>query len=238
MSEDWRARITRPALVLDVGGFRPSGRPDAPRFGEVRLERPGEVWPTFRDRPLWPVCQLNLSEAAFRPAGLEDVALLAFFATGDVASMGSTDWIDASLSPDGYAWFVRAYPSLDGLVTTSPPDHGSPLRPFEARWRDVPELDYPTHDLLDQAGYDEDALGDYYDHEGVRTLDGTKLGGWPRCIQSEPWWDYRGRGTDVRYVLQIDTEEKANWFWGDAGCGYLARSPSRPSVWALDFQFT
>jgi hypothetical protein len=78
----------------------------------------------------------------------------------------------------------RAAGSLDGLVEIQAPEIALSIRPFEARWW-KPETDYPTHDSMPP-----DIDENYYDIAGIDLLEGTKLGGWPLCIQSESWWDY------------------------------------------------
>ena len=231
--ENWLRLIERSASQLEVGGFRPSERPEASSFGRVTLARPGEAWPIWQDRPLLPLCQLNISEAPFAPENIRDLSLIAVFVAKDFYDV---DTLDTRLANDGsdHPWCIRAYARLDGLVTLTIPEFDSPIRPFEARWRDI-ERDYPTHDLL-PVDPPPEIEEDYYDIEGIRTLEGTKLGGWPLCIQSEPWWDHHASGREFEYALQVDSEEKAHWMWGDRGAAYFARSKADPNRWAFDWQ--
>lgn len=49
--------------------------------------------------------------------------------------------------------------------------------------------------------------------EGPDWHGGTKVGGWPAYVQDSP--EIEG------YVLQIGSEEKPGWMWGDNGTGYV-----------------
>jgi len=80
---DWRKDVVRPALVLNVGGFCPTGELTKSCFGEVRAGLLGELWPMYNNRPLWPLCQLNLLDACFRPEALSDIALITIFIAKD-----------------------------------------------------------------------------------------------------------------------------------------------------------
>lgn len=158
---------------------------------------------------------------------------MTFFVVASLDGLITFNTATANAGPD-HPWCVRVYESLDGLVEPTLPQHDTTLRPFEARWRDV-EQDYPTHDLIPIA-LPPEVNDDYYGTDGVRTLDGTKLGGWPHCIQCAPWWDDHPDGAEFEYALQIDSEEKSRWAWGDGGAAYLARSRTDPNRWALDWQ--
>ncbi|WP_457648877.1 DUF1963 domain-containing protein [Profundibacter sp.] len=232
---DWRKDVIRPALVLNVGGFCPTGELTKSCFGEVRAGLPGELWPTFNNRPLWPLCQLNLLDACFCPEALSDIALITLFIAKDY--MGSTDSvIDSSASNPNSSWFLRSYKTLEGLQPVTGPDHASPLRPYECEWSEAVVEDYPTHDTI-PIDFDALDIGEYYDQKGVHTANGTKLLGWPDCIQSEPWWECKPEGKDFDYLFQVDSEEKSGWYWGDGGAGYFARDRNNPNRWALDYQF-
>ena len=231
--EDWREKLERPATRLEVGGFRPTERRGVSSFGRITLSRPGEIWPAWHGRPLLPLCQLNVADAPYTPPSLRDVSLVCIFVTESLEDLLNFNTATVDDETD-HPWHIRTYETLDGLVELGKPDFDSPIRPFEARWQEV-EQDYPTHDLI-PIELPPEVDEDYYGIEGVRTIDGTKLGGWPGCIQSEPWWDYDAAGAEFEYALQVDSEEKARWMWGDSGAAYFARSKSDPTRWALDWQ--
>ena len=80
----------------------------------------------------------------------------------------------------------------------------------------------------------EDDLGD-----ALENVPGLKLGGWPTLIQSEIFWaPWNRHPASPEYVFQIDSDEKAQWAWGDAGVGYFGRgtAPGRRDEWALSWQ--
>lgn len=231
---DWRSQITKPASALEVGGFRPTGNPNTSCFGEVRVARNSNDWPHRRGKPLWPVCQLNILEAPFVPNGLKDLAMLQFFIADDYISSDNVV-ADSDDDESVSSFFVRAYPCLDDLVPVSAPSHGSAFLPFEARWMDKHQTDYPTHDTM-PIDFDSLGVGDYYEQQGIDGVHKTKLAGWPSCIQSEPWWDYREEGDGFEYVLQIDSEEKSKCWWGDGGAVFVARHKKKRNLWAFDLQ--
>jgi uncharacterized protein YwqG len=71
---------TRRASVLEVGGFRPTGAPEASHFGLTPLGKPGEGYPlNAAGQPLEFICQLNLTQAPFVPEVMSDIALITFF---------------------------------------------------------------------------------------------------------------------------------------------------------------
>ena len=255
--ENWREHLARPALPFSVQGDAPTD-PTASVFGAVRLMAPGEDWPVHGARPLWPLCQLNPAEAAWRPPILGDVALLTLFVAHDYHLLDDVV-IDASAPTGGNRWQLRAYPSLDGLVPVSKPDHGGPIRPSGIRWGEAVPDDTPNHDLLP---FDFDALGigDYYDQPGLQRVRESKLGGWPVTIQSEPWWatpalherlgipydeetgaidlPYGAQASDFEFAFQIASEEAAGWMWGDAGTANVARSRVNSDLWGIDVQWS
>ena len=61
-------------------------------------------------------------------------------------------------------------------------------------------------------------------------MDGLKVGGWPRTIQSEITWP----ATDTEFVLQVDSDEKAQLAIGDAGAAYIGWSAT--AGWQLSWQ--
>lgn len=231
--DNWRDAVRRPASRLEVGGFRPTGQVQASSFGRVSLAAPDEEWPSWKGEPLLPLCQLNLTTAPYVPPSLRDVGLITIFIAADY-HLGDTLKVRNRTERTEGPWCLRSYEGIEGLVEISAPLDAVSIRPFEARWRS-PEVDYPTHEML-PIELPREIEDDYYDLEGVRTLDGTKLGGWPHCIQSEPWWEHRREGAGFRFVLQVDSEEKCGWQWGDQGAAYFARNERDLDCWAFDWQ--
>ncbi|WP_316013668.1 DUF1963 domain-containing protein [Roseobacter sp. HKCCA0434] len=229
----WRKVIEKKCSTLAIGGFRPSNALRASCFGEVRATE-GEVWPQFEGKMLWPVCQLNLLDAPYLPECLSDLAMVQLFVM-DNYRQAKRCKVDTSISVPSGPFFLKTYGNLENLKPIETPTHGSPFKPFEAKWNEGVQIDYPTHDCL-PFDFEELGLGEYYDQDIVAPIFATKLGGWPSCVQSEPWWDYRPEGKDFEFAFQIDSEEKANCWWGDNGVVYFARHQSNPDIWAVDWQ--
>lgn len=124
---DWRKEITRPTLALTVGGCRPTGEFTKSCFAEVRAGILGDPWPVYNNRPLWPLCQLNLLDACFRPKALSDVALITVFIAEDYIG-APFDVIDGSEPNPNSSWFLRAYKTLDGLQPINAPENPMPRK--------------------------------------------------------------------------------------------------------------
>jgi hypothetical protein len=230
------AALERLASVAQVGGFRPPSTPRSSWIGAVLLGRPDESWPVSNGRPMWPACQVLVEELPAAPsAALADVALVTVF----------IDLLDLPFDrPCGEGWELRTYATTDGLVplieperpvSERRPEEDLQLKPFPVLWR--PRAELPSRDETPTELYDvRDALDDDDRLAAWSDLDGLKVGGWPATIQSVVDWtiDGRGRVADAEFVLQIDSDEKADLWIGDAGAAYIAWSPT--SGWLLSWQ--
>ncbi len=224
--ENLKKQLVRRTSRAVLGGFRPPADPFTSWFGKVNTALPGEDWPTGAGRPMMPLCQFNLAEVPFRPENLSDIAFLTMF-------------IDQEELPtdkaNGDGWMLRAYPSLEGLVPIVPPADIGYLKPFPIRWELIEE-DYPSWD--DAATLDLPPEADENYHDLFETQQGTKVGGWPFTVQSKIFWaPWNQHPANPEYVLQIDSESKAAWSWGDAGFGYIGRGTGAArDVWTLEWQ--
>lgn len=221
-----REQLRRPAIHMQVGGFRPPEAPAGSWFGRVNLALPGESWPTTAGQPMHALCQINTTELPFRPAGLEDVEFVAVFIGPSELPLDT---------PNGVSWCLRAYPDLGALAPLAPVLGGSPIRAFPMR-PEVVEDDFPCRD--DVPIDLPDAVEDRYD-ELFANAGGFKLGGWPTLVQSEiVWAPLNAHPAEPRYVFQIDSIEKAGWSWGDRGVGYFGRgtAPGRTGEWVMSWQ--
>jgi uncharacterized protein YwqG len=231
LDEDFRRLNTRPASALTIGGFRPTRNPLASHFGLAPVSLPTEDWPSLDGRPLFFICQLNLTQAPFVPEMLRDVALLTVFIDKDARILGHDN---------GDGWLVRAYDRLDDLRPLTIPQGATVPRGFEVRYDlvdDQPVYDDP--DVIVPAGYDHDDVH-------LDNVHRTKIGGYASNIQSEQWWHYYSMPEDAeqfqpsqpRYCFQIASEEKVGLYWGDNGILYFARgtAPGHQSRWFLDTQ--
>jgi hypothetical protein len=222
-----RARLRRRAIRMEIGGFAPPEGPAGSWFGRVNLALPGEEWPTTDGQPLHALAQIDLTQLPFRPAGLEDLAMITVFIADDPPYEGE---------PNGAGWCLRAYPDLSALVPLEQVDTGSEIRAFPMR-PEVIEEDYPTWDDAADEDLPEEVAARY--HDFFETAEGFKLGGWPFLAQHSIEWDGPTvRPARTRFVFQIDSTDKGNWMWGDSGFGYFGRrtTPGRPDEWVMSWQ--
>lgn len=229
--DDFRRLNTRPASVLTIGGFRPTRNPLATHFGLPPVARPEESWPCVGERPLFFICQLNMTEAPFVPERLRDIALLTVFMDMQARQPGREN---------GEGWLVRTYTRLDGLQPLAIPAGATVPRGFEVRF-ELAE-DHPVYDdpeLKAMPSFDHDDIH-------LENVHRTKIGGYASNIQSEQWWWYTytpdemlsGHPSQPRYCFQIASEDKVGLYWGDNGILYFARgtAPGCESQWFLDTQ--
>jgi hypothetical protein len=208
--------------------------PVATMFGTVRLAGREEKWPICEGAPLWPLVQINMSTAPFVPEPLRDLALITVFIS-PAHAQAPTRIIDTANPDPAATWVLRSYATLDGLKILQAPRHGSALIPQIGEWTEV-RPDYANQDLAWQVVDTEE--NDVSDHGWYRSVQQTKLGGWPATVRSAPWWSTEKSKDTWDYVLQIENEPKAGWTgWGD-GAAFIARSRTRPHLWAIDVQFT
>lgn len=230
--ETWQRRLARPASLLSLDLAPAVDDPLGSWFRKVAVGGESEEWLCWRGEPLEPLCQINLAELPARPAILADTALITLFISQHFYEEDCPS--QAESGHGGALWCLRTYASLDGLRPLAMPEGAEAPRCTPIAWALV-EADYPTHDLL-PVGLPEDLREAWYELGWAECHDGTKVGGWPSCIQSEPWWDYRTGGREFEFAFQIDSLPKLGWMWGDSGTGYFARSREQPNVWAFDWQ--
>jgi uncharacterized protein YwqG len=223
---EFRERIKRRAIEMEIGGFRPPEDPLTSWFGQVLLCAPGEVWPMQSGKPMHALAQIVLRDFPFRPKGVEDIALITVF-------VGPDELPDNT--PNGLHWCLRAYKSTDHLVPLPRIDTGSDMIEFPMRPNLIGE-DYPCwEDVSEECP--EEIEDDYYDL--FENNPGFKFGGWPSLIQSGIFWGSGDKHLIApRYVFQIDSTEKGNWMWGDNGVGYFGRGTAagHENDWALAWQ--
>ncbi|MEX1015615.1 MAG: DUF1963 domain-containing protein [Phycisphaeraceae bacterium] len=221
---EWEQRLARQAVLMKLVAPSSTLPYNASWFGRVNVALPDETWPHWNDRPLWPLCQLNLTELPWRPSVLDDLEMITLFVDDDHPQMDE---------PNGSSWVLRAYPRLASLQSVNPPNFHEPppMRAMSIQWSE-PVVDFPTHDLLPN---DIPAVlrEQYYDLKVFECQDGSKAGGWPYCVQAEPGWMLEN--SNHRFAFQIGSEEEAHWMWGDLGTAYFGRDTNRES-WVMDWQ--
>jgi hypothetical protein len=207
-------------VPIELGGrLQPDRNRLGSAFGRVDACLPGEHWPTCREKPLWPLCQLNLTEAPWRPESLADIELLALFVPNphDVDYIGEIcDTTYASAPGEAAGWCVRTYGSLEALVPLIARPHSSTIRESQVRYGKV-TADFECGDDLH--------------------IHGSKLGGWPSIIPTTdpPWLDEGRADVEFLFAFQIFSESEASWDWGNDGRVYFARSKDDPRKWTFEF---
>ena len=231
--EDLQLALERPCAPL-VFQKPATIDPFATLFGTVRLARKAQAWPALDGIPLWPLCQINLTQAPLVPDALRDLALITVFVSG-AHPVAPTRIINTKDPDPAATWALRSYTALDGLTIPNHPAHYSPLSPCLGEWEPITP-DFANHDM---AGHVVDTgANDVCAFDWSHSVAQTKLGGWPATVQSAPWWDDRRAGGTWDFVMQIENEPAAKWQgWGD-GTAYIARSRAQPHLWAMDVQVT
>lgn len=223
---DLADQLRRRAILLEIGGFRPSEDPLSSWFGRVTSSAPGEAWPTMDGEPMHALCQVNLKDLPFRPPRLEDIEFMTvFIGPGDLP-------IDA---PNGQSWCLRTYRESSVLQSLEQVDTGSSIKPFPMRPQIV-EADFPCWEDV-QIELPEDVKDNYFDLFPNTT--GFKLGGWPTLVQSEIYWaPWNRHPAAPEYVFQIDSTEKGGWSWSHGGVGYFGRGTTQghEDEWVLQWQ--
>jgi hypothetical protein len=221
LREEWDDRLARPAskMVIPRRGVLPATT--LSWFGKVTLTEAGTDWPTFDGKLMWPIIQIAPAEAPYVPKGLEDVALLQLFVVPEYWQY----WREGEV--------IRVYESLDDLQAVDEPEHGSEITPTPVAWelveRDLPEYDDLPPDVPRE-------ICDAWMDEESRTLQCTKLGGWPYIIQWSPSFPKRGRVSKFEYVCQVGSERRLNWMWGDLGVAHIGRGRDKRDVWSMEWQ--
>jgi uncharacterized protein YwqG len=224
--EEFRNKIKRKAIVLNVGGFRPPDNSFASWFGKVEFCAEGESWPYSNEMPMLPLAQINLNDLPYIPRRLEGLAFITVFVDAENLPVDT---------PNGEGWEIRAYKTIEELVPIDKPHISSHIKPFPMKAVEI-DADYPCwEDIPVECPQQlEDQYYDLYENTS-----GFKFGGWPTLIQSEIFWaPWNKHPASPEYVFQIDTEDKAHWSWGDGGVGYfgLGTVEGKEKEWALAWQ--
>lgn len=220
--------LVRPASVLEIGGT--SEDPLGSWYGTVKATGQDEEWPTWQDRPMVGVCQLNLDDAPHVPPVLGDLMLLAVF----MAERNGRPEPPLE-TPHGAGWLVRGYPATQELVPAEGPIAPG-VRPFPGRWVAV-DADLPDwEDAADHLEEGSEGWEEYYEiTDGA--ADGVKIGGWPALIQTGLPWSVDGGG--AQHALQLASDPKTGINWVDGGTVYFARDAAHPpdAQWQAETQF-
>lgn len=208
----------RKASIAQVGGFRPPEDRLTSWFGGPIDSLPNESIPSYQGEEMFQLLQVKIDELPIFPPELKNTKFLTVF-------FNNQDYPYEKPSGDG--WLIREYDSLDGLQIVKQTDFQ--VKDFPIQWSlvadDAPDWEN-AWELVDLTEVNEDeALSDEF-YERYKGYKNTKFGGFPYCIQ---------HGIPLKnYIFQIDSDEKANWWWGDAGTAYFFKD--REGNWNWDMQ--
>lgn len=215
--DEIKRRLVKKATGFTAGGFKPTNSATESWIGRVYLYKEDETIPADNEgETMLPILQICLYELPYIPDALKDTKVLTVFISKDMPSR---------LSPSGDDWIIREYTEKDLLVIKDLSNPSSPIKPFPLKSCLIEE-DYPVWDSGDIPTEIEDELvemedqeeiTDYYDYTDC--FAGHKIGGYPNYIQSGI--DF---GDGYEFVLQIASDEKANFNIIDNGNIYLAKN--------------
>jgi hypothetical protein len=70
-------------------------------------------------------------------------------------------------------------------------------------------------------------------HETVASAEGDKLGGWPNWVQGAEYPKCPKCGTEMAFLMQIDSEDNVPYMFGDLGTGHITQCPTHRHVVAF-----
>lgn len=236
--------LTRPALRLGGDG---GGVPA--HLGGAPLLPPGEPWPRWDGRPLDFLGAIDFTGLSCfgEIAGVPASGRAAFY----YASETPRPWGDEAAQRDGWRIFTG------DLVPASPPSGAltSPeTRVYAAPFLSLPSPQEPQVRRMEAAcpglvPIYEQLHGAWSQHAWPDGGPAHQLGGWPTLVQRpigpDCLYASTGRALDSvgppplspdeetavdewRLLLQLDSDERLGWYWGDPGRIYFCTRPSVP----------
>ncbi|HEX9957160.1 MAG TPA: DUF1963 domain-containing protein, partial [Fibrella sp.] len=174
-----------------------------------------------------PLCQINLTEFAIKPALVRDLALITLFIDARKLPVDGDD--------NGTTWCLRAYKTLEEVAPIIPINLTSSIKPFQML-PEVVDQDFPQYEdcPVPIPARFEEAYPTLFPN-----VDGIKVGGWPTLVQSEIQWNTTHSQTiEPSFAFQIDSVAKAGWQWGDRGVAYFGRGTTegKSAEWTVAWQ--
>ena len=185
-----------------------------------------EIWPIHDDKPMKPLCQINLSNLECKPEILEGIEFITIFISDE-------DEIPMTES-NGEGWLIRSYSDINNLVQLESLKYESNIKEFQLFSKSV-EQDYPMWEDV-SIELSEKIEEDYYDL--FENKGGFKIGGWPSLIQG-PIFSGLDSSNKTEFAFQIDgvSSYKANFANGDSGVMYFGLDKSNGELnWEMTWQ--
>ncbi len=224
--DEFRNKIIRKSVELEIGGQRPNNSLTSSWFGKVLLAKSNEKWPTQDGKPMKPLCQINIKELDFVPDTLDGIHFITIFITDENEI--------PILDSNGDGWLLRHYSNINELVEIEIPEFHSEIKEFQM-FSKSSDIDYPTWE--DCPTEIPSKFEDNF-HEIFPNKSGFKIGGWPTLIQNSVF-----SGLDpsnkTEYAFQIDSvaTDKANLYLGDSGIMYFGINKVNDKInWEMTWQ--
>ncbi len=195
-------------------------------FGGDFVGRADTKWPHCRSVPMEGVLQIRTKDLPYCPPQLNGIALIQLFCMCE----DSVDGFPQRPKFDEEGWYVvRTYDTLRGLRPMERPTPPN-IKPCSIEWKmvsneipfypaDVVHIDAQTLERFKELPDSWKIVDKNYSSHWQ-----TKVGGWPVSCQS---------GLDrIGYAIQIGSERKANFMWGDNGVAVLFHHRNQ---WRLDW---
>lgn len=235
--------LARRALRLGAEGGAPVDLGGAP------LLPPGEPWPRWNERPLDFLGAIDFADLApfGEISGIPSSGKAAFYYASDIPR----PWGDAAAQRDGWRLFTgdlrEAAPPPSALTYPRTRLHATPFL-------SLPSPKEPTVRRL-EATYSgllpvyEQLHAVWSQHIWPRDMPAHQLGGWPALVQRplgpDCLYASTGRPLDSvappplrpdeehavdewRLLLQLDSDDRLGWYWGDPGRVYFCSRPDDP----------
>ncbi|MGP4027990.1 DUF1963 domain-containing protein [Actinomadura sp. 3N407] len=235
--------LTRPALRLGPGGDVPV------HLGGAPMLPPGEPWPRWDGRPLDFLGAIDFADLARfgEIAGVPSSGKAAFY----YASETPRPWGDAATQRDGWRIFTGdlrgAGPPPGALTYPRTRLHATPFL-------SLPSQQEPAVRRLEAAytgflSVYEQLHAAWSQHSWPDDMPAHQLGGWPALVQRpigpDCLYASTGRPLDSpgppplspdeqraveewRLLLQLDSDRRLGWYWGDPGRVYFCARPTDP----------
>lgn len=220
--------LKKEAIIFNTGGIMPTNKLGESWIGKVCWQCPDETTPIgISGNKMIPIATIFIEGLDYIPKALENIKLLTIFMDEDIWNN-----IDAE---DYDKWFkINTYNELEKLIPcnyVSDNIKPFPLVPTFVN-NDFPMWDDVDWDLCELICKMEKNNGiSYYDDIYEENHSKHKIGGHPSSIQGGVAFD-----DGYEYVMQITSDNKANFNIIDSGNFYFGYNPSLNS-WSIKCDF-
>ncbi|GAA4138745.1 YwqG family protein [Actinomadura keratinilytica] len=227
--------LVRPAVRLGPDGET------AVRFGGTPLLPAGAPWPTWNGRPLDYLCTVDFTRLAAMVTlpGLPTEGRVAFY----YASATPRPWGDEPDQRDGWRLFsgdLKETEPPEGAVTYPPCTlHAAPLLSLPAPQE--PVLRQLENTYSGTLPVYEQLYAAWMQHIWPDDTPVHQIGGWPALVQrplgsgcrrafgqdlDPPGSEDGAHGCNL--LLQLDSDPRLDWYWGDPGRVYFCTHQGQP----------